>query len=191
MCGHYECGGVRASMANNDHGLIENWIMGVKEVAKMHSEELLALGDDELIHRRLVELNVQEQCLKVTRAREPESSLQHTCVFSKSTFWNLLASARIHAKTAARATFRSILYTSIVSARANPTPAVYLLVLMPLSQFLPALTSCHLAPQLYNTPVLQKAHAEKGGPHVHGMVFDVGEGLVKELDVDFKSLVQK
>lgn len=65
VCGHYECGGVRASMANNDHGLIENWIMGVKDVAKMHSEELLALGDDELIHRRLVELNVQEQCLKV------------------------------------------------------------------------------------------------------------------------------
>lgn len=47
------------------------------------------------------------------------------------------------------------------------------------------------ASQLYNTPVLQKAHAEKGGPHVHGMVFDVGEGLVKELDVDFKSLVNK
>lgn len=68
VCGHYECGGVRASMANNDHGLIENWIMGVKEVAKMHSEELLALGDDELIHRRLVELNVQEQCLKVRTA---------------------------------------------------------------------------------------------------------------------------
>lgn len=45
--------------------------------------------------------------------------------------------------------------------------------------------------QLYNTPVLQKAHAEKGGPHVHGMVFDVGEGLVKELDVDFKALVTK
>lgn len=45
--------------------------------------------------------------------------------------------------------------------------------------------------QLYNTPVLQKAHAEKGGPHVHGIVFDVGEGLVKELDVDFKSLIQK
>lgn len=45
--------------------------------------------------------------------------------------------------------------------------------------------------QLYNTPVLQKAHAEKGGPHVHGMVFDVGEGLVKELDVDFKTLVNK
>lgn len=28
---------------------------------------LQALGDDELIHRRLVELNVQEQCIKVGR----------------------------------------------------------------------------------------------------------------------------
>lgn len=41
VCGHYECGGVRASMANNDHGLIENWIMGVKDVARIHSEELM------------------------------------------------------------------------------------------------------------------------------------------------------
>lgn len=41
LCGHYECGGVRAAMANNDHGLVENWVMGVKEVARMHQDELM------------------------------------------------------------------------------------------------------------------------------------------------------
>ncbi|CBN79693.1 carbonic anhydrase [Ectocarpus siliculosus] len=108
LCGHYECGGVRAAMANNDHGLVENWVMGVKEVARMHQDELMALGDDELIHRRLVELNVQEQCVK-----------------------------------------------------------------------------------LFNTPILQKAHAERGGPHVHAVIFDMAEGLIKELDVDLQALVKR
>lgn len=44
LCGHYECGGVRAAMANNDHGLVENWVMGVKEVARMHQDELMVGG---------------------------------------------------------------------------------------------------------------------------------------------------
>lgn len=44
LCGHYECGGVRAAMANNDHGLVENWVMGVKEVARMHQDELMVSG---------------------------------------------------------------------------------------------------------------------------------------------------
>ncbi|CAN0421849.1 unnamed protein product, partial [Discosporangium mesarthrocarpum] len=40
ICGHYECGGVRAAMTKNDHGLIENWIMGVRDVARYHQKEL-------------------------------------------------------------------------------------------------------------------------------------------------------
>ena len=40
VCGHYDCGGVRAAMKNHDHGLIENWIMGVRDVARLHRKEL-------------------------------------------------------------------------------------------------------------------------------------------------------
>lgn len=40
VCGHYDCGGVRAAMKNHDHGLIQNWIMGIKDVARLHREEL-------------------------------------------------------------------------------------------------------------------------------------------------------
>ena len=40
VCGHYDCGGVRAAMGNHDHGLIENWIMAVKDVARLHRKEL-------------------------------------------------------------------------------------------------------------------------------------------------------
>lgn len=40
VCGHYDCGGVRAAMRNYDHGLVENWVIGIKDVARIHSEEL-------------------------------------------------------------------------------------------------------------------------------------------------------
>lgn len=45
--------------------------------------------------------------------------------------------------------------------------------------------------QLFNTPILQKAHAERGGPHVHAVIFDMAEGLIKELDVDLQALVKR
>ncbi|CAN0467815.1 unnamed protein product [Laminaria digitata] len=45
--------------------------------------------------------------------------------------------------------------------------------------------------QLYANPVMQKSQAKTGFPHVHAMVFDVGQGLVKELDIDFKSIIRK
>lgn len=43
--GHYECGGVRAAMAQNDHGLVENWVTAVKDVARIHHEELNVRGN--------------------------------------------------------------------------------------------------------------------------------------------------
>lgn len=45
--------------------------------------------------------------------------------------------------------------------------------------------------QLYANPVMQKSQAKKGFPYVHAMVFDVGQGLVKELDIDFKAIIRK
>ena len=48
-----------------------------------------------------------------------------------------------------------------------------------------------VALQLYANPVMQKSQAKTGFPHVHAMVFDVGLGLVKELDIDFKSINRK
>jgi Carbonic anhydrase len=36
ICGHYDCGGVKAAMRNHDHGIIEQWIMGIRDVARYH-----------------------------------------------------------------------------------------------------------------------------------------------------------
>jgi carbonic anhydrase len=108
ICGHYDCGGVRAAMRNHDHGIIEQWIMGIRDVARYHKNELRDIKDPDLIHRRLVELNVQEQALK-----------------------------------------------------------------------------------LYASPVVQRSQAQHGIPQIHALVFDVGEGYLKELSVDFKKIIKK
>eukprot|EP00054_Salpingoeca_dolichothecata_P038075 m.12827 g.12827 ORF g.12827 m.12827 type:complete len:262 (+) comp8210_c0_seq2:31-816(+) len=70
VCGHYDCGGVRAAMSNKDMGPeLESWIMKVRDVYRMHQDELMAIDDYEARHRRLVELNVIEQCLNIFKCR--------------------------------------------------------------------------------------------------------------------------
>ena len=62
VCGHYDCGGVRASIENRDHvPPLENWLRNIRDVYRLHRHELNAIEDSEQRHRRLVELNVIEQ----------------------------------------------------------------------------------------------------------------------------------
>ena len=64
VCGHYGCGGIQAALDKEQHGLIDNWLRHIKDVARFHSEELSNLsGDDK--HARLSELNVIEQVFNV------------------------------------------------------------------------------------------------------------------------------
>ncbi|CAN0047240.1 unnamed protein product [Ascophyllum nodosum] len=65
VCGHYGCGGVKAAMENKDHGLLEHWLLNIRNVQRLHLEELEELEDMEERHRRFVELNVQESCINL------------------------------------------------------------------------------------------------------------------------------
>ncbi|CAB9509941.1 anhydrase 2 [Seminavis robusta] len=66
VTGHYDCGGVRAGMGNKDIGpVLDAWVQNIRDVYRLHQDELDAIVDDEARHRRLVELNVAEQCLNV------------------------------------------------------------------------------------------------------------------------------
>uniref|UniRef100_A0A7S1N9X7 Carbonic anhydrase n=1 Tax=Eutreptiella gymnastica TaxID=73025 RepID=A0A7S1N9X7_9EUGL len=107
VCGHYECGGVRAAESNKDHGLVEHWIRNIRDVVRLHRNELAVLTG-EMRHRRLVELNVQEQCIN-----------------------------------------------------------------------------------LFANPIIQRRQAAHGLPRIHGMVYDVGEGLLRKLDLDFKHSIRE
>jgi carbonic anhydrase len=61
VCGHYNCGGVKAAMTNHDFGLINKWLRNIKEVYEKHYEDLHDIKDETARFNKLVELNVAEQ----------------------------------------------------------------------------------------------------------------------------------
>ena len=67
VCGHYGCGGVQAAMKSQDLGLLNGWLREVRDVYRLHAEELDAIADETQRYRRLIELNVQEQCINVIK----------------------------------------------------------------------------------------------------------------------------
>ncbi len=104
VCGHYGCGGVLAAMGNKQIGLIDNWIRHIKDVYRMHIDELDLITDLKAKQDRFVELNIIEQ--------------------------------------------------------------VY---------------------DLGKTSIIQNAWQKRGEPHVHGWVYDVGNGIIKDLNVSMNS----
>ncbi len=67
VCGHYGCGGVQAAMSTNSYGFIDNWIMHIKDVYRLHNDELDGIHDEKERFDRFVELNVQEQVRNLAR----------------------------------------------------------------------------------------------------------------------------
>jgi carbonic anhydrase len=61
VCGHYGCGGVRAAMTNDLHGLVDQWLTNIKDVYTKNSAELEKIADLDTRADRLTELNVIEQ----------------------------------------------------------------------------------------------------------------------------------
>ena len=68
VCGHYGCGGIKASTTNHDFKLVLNmWLRGIKDVYRLHRKELDAIQEEHLRVDRLVELNVQEQVMNLAK----------------------------------------------------------------------------------------------------------------------------
>jgi carbonic anhydrase len=61
VAGHYNCGGIAAALSSNQFGLIDNWLRHIKDVYRMHSDELDKIENEADKINRLVELNVVEQ----------------------------------------------------------------------------------------------------------------------------------
>ncbi|MCB9426329.1 MAG: carbonic anhydrase [Flavobacteriales bacterium] len=70
VCGHYNCGGVKAAMQSQDLGILNPWLRNIRDVYRIHKEELNKIQDEEQKYKRLVELNVQEQCINVIKTAE-------------------------------------------------------------------------------------------------------------------------
>lgn len=104
VCGHYGCGGVKAAMGNQQFGLIDNWLRHIKDVYRLHREELDSIENEDARFDRLVEVNVIEQ------------------VFD-----------------------------------------------------------------LCKTSIIQNAWEKRNGPEVHGWVYDIRTGLIKDLEITVKN----
>lgn len=67
VCGHYECGGVKAAMRPSDLGILNPWLRNIRDVYRLHQQELDAIEDKHEQYNRLIELNVQEQCVNLIK----------------------------------------------------------------------------------------------------------------------------
>jgi carbonic anhydrase len=107
VCGHYNCGGVRAAMIPKDMGLLNPWLRNIRDVYRLHEAELDTIKEEGARYNRLIELNVYEQCRNVVK-----------------------------------------------------------------------------------TAAVQQHYLKHGYPEVHGWVFDLHNGLLKDLKIDFKKMLQ-
>lgn len=64
VCGHYGCGGIKAAMEDQEHGLIDNWLRHVKDVIRFNAEKFKGLEHDEKLDL-LCEINVKEQVTNI------------------------------------------------------------------------------------------------------------------------------
>ncbi len=67
VCGHYGCGGVKAAMQSADLGILNPWLRNIRDVYRIHKNELNHITDEEKKYDRLVELNVKEQCVNLIK----------------------------------------------------------------------------------------------------------------------------
>lgn len=84
VCGHYNCGGVKAALSHQSLGLIDNWIRNIEDTYFSHKVEVDSVKSDVGKVNRLVELNVIEQV----------RNLAHTAIIQKA--WNNLQQPFVH-----------------------------------------------------------------------------------------------
>lgn len=78
VCGHYNCGGVKAAMQAQDLGILNPWLRNIRDVYRLHKDELNSIGEEARRYERLVELSVVEQCINVVKtAAVQHSYLRH------------------------------------------------------------------------------------------------------------------
>jgi len=61
LCGHYNCGGIKNAMSHSDLGLINKWLRHIKDVYRLHKDDIESIADKQTRWDRLVEFNVTEQ----------------------------------------------------------------------------------------------------------------------------------
>lgn len=76
VCGHYNCGGVKAALTPTDLGILNPWLRNIRDVYRLHERELDEIKDDTARFNRLVELNVLESCRNIVKTAAIQQSYQ-------------------------------------------------------------------------------------------------------------------
>ncbi len=76
IAGHYGCGGVKAAMSNGQYGIIDNWLRHIKDVYRIHQDELENIENLDTRLDRFVELNVVEQVYNLAKTSIVQNSWQ-------------------------------------------------------------------------------------------------------------------
>ena len=77
VCGHYGCGGVKAAMTQHSFGIINKWLRNIKDVYRIHKDEVNQFPDEDSRADRLIELNVVEQVYNLAKTSIVQSAWKH------------------------------------------------------------------------------------------------------------------
>lgn len=81
VCGHYFCGGVQAALQAKDMGILNPWLRNIRDVYRLHKNELNSITDENDRYNRLVELNVQEQCINLIKTAAVQTAYKERGLF--------------------------------------------------------------------------------------------------------------
>jgi carbonic anhydrase len=77
VCGHYGCGGVKAALSRHSVGIINKWLRNIKDVYRIHQDDIENLPTEEEKVNKLIELNVVEQVMNLAKTSIVQSAWQH------------------------------------------------------------------------------------------------------------------
>lgn len=89
ICGHYYCGGVKAAMQSEDLGILNPWLRNIRDVYRLHKSELDLITCEETKYNRLIELNVQEQCVNVLKTSDVQKALLEKRITVHGWVWDI------------------------------------------------------------------------------------------------------
>lgn len=89
VCGHYYCGGVKAAMRSEDLGILNPWLRNIRDVYRLHKAVLDEIRDEDQKYKRLVELNVQEQCVNVIKTSDVQKAYKERAITVHGWVWDI------------------------------------------------------------------------------------------------------
>jgi carbonic anhydrase len=89
VCGHYSCGGVKAAMQSKDLGILNPLLRNIRDVYRLHKTELDLISCEEKKYDRLVELNVQEQCVNILKTSDVQQAFKKRNITVHGWVWDI------------------------------------------------------------------------------------------------------